>query len=156
MPHQIDTFPVQNESLAYGKKKSGDSSRRTSLTVRTPDPNTCAKCNLVVKENAVTNDQRVYHKECLTCDSCNRELYKMKKVQRDAATGNNYCEPCYADLFGPKCGKCNKPVNSYMLSTTYADKLYHKECFVCGRCKLSLANREFTKIGNLIICKNCL
>lgn len=145
---------MQTESLAYGKEID---SRRSSLSTKTPDPSQCAKCNLMVKEaDRVMNNNRAFHKECLTCDSCNTELFKMKRIQYDAATGNHYCEPCYADLFGPKCGKCNKPVTSYMLSATYADKLYHKECFVCGRCKLSLANREFTKIGNLIICKNCL
>ena len=154
MPHQIDTFPVQTESLVYGKQ---DDSRRTSISTKTPEPDSCPKCNLIVKENErVMYNQRAFHKQCLTCDSCKAALFKMKKIQYDTATGNHYCEPCYAELFGPKCSKCNKPVTSYQLSSTFADKIYHKECFVCGRCKLSLANREFTKIGNLVICKSCL
>ena len=79
----------------------------------------------------------------------------MKKVLSGPNDEGMYCEPCHTDMYGPKCPKCQETVTPYMLSTLYENKLYHKECFICQRCKRNLANEKFVKSGNLIICKKC-
>lgn len=124
----------------------------------------CVKCNLSVNEpDKITWEGRLYHKACFTCKSCKSELFRMKSVLKDQqqTIKNNecpdyYCEPCYADLFGPKCGKCHQAVHSYMLSNSYEGNVYHRECFVCARCKHNLANKQFSTVGKLMICRDCI
>jgi hypothetical protein len=150
-----------NNAQAHAMVESSE--RPTSKRASSGAASRCSKCRLGFSGNdeRFNYDNKSFHKECFTCDSCNSELYRMKKVMKYSSDDVNvnakyYCEPCYADLYGPKCGKCHTPVNTYMLSTSYDGKLYHKECFTCSRCKLNLgANRQFSKIGNLIICKDC-
>jgi hypothetical protein len=99
----------------------------------------CDKCfELIAKEKHIFND-KAYHRHCYVCDRCKTELYRMKKVHTDLNNQGMYCEPCFADMFGPKCAKCSQPVTPYMLSAIFEGKIYHKECFVCPRCKRSFA-----------------
>ena len=169
-PHQIETYPVQADSSRnipqqQQQHQQNQQQKQQQQQQQLPPEvlKTCAKCRneIGTEKERFVHDQRAYHKECLTCTVCKKELYRMKKIetgQQKSNTGETqyYCEPCYADLYAPRCGKCNKPVTQYMLSTKNADKIYHRECFVCGRCKKSLENKEFSKFGNLNVCKSCV
>lgn len=115
----------------------------------------CDRCHQFIDKDKYIFNFKSYHKKCYTCYRCNCELFRMKKVVNGLNEEGLYCEPCHTDMFGPKCPKCNETVTPYMLSTSYENKLYHKECFVCQRCRRSLANEKFVRSGNLIICKKC-
>jgi len=115
----------------------------------------CHRCHQYINKDKYLFNYNSYHKKCYTCFRCNSELFRMKKVLNGPNDVYLYCEPCHTDMFGPKCPKCNETVTPYMLSSVHENKLYHKECFVCQRCKRNLANEKFVKSGNLIICKKC-
>ena len=68
---------------------------------------------------------------------------------------STFCEPCYYKIFGEKCSKCLQPVPPYCFSVRHEDKIYHKECFLCVRCKKTLANKQVYRVGNVLICKSC-
>ena len=115
----------------------------------------CDRCHQFIDKDKYVFNYKSYHKKCYSCHRCNSELFRMKKVLNGMDGEGLYCEPCHTDMFGPKCPKCNETVTPYMLSTMYDNKLFHKECFVCQRCRRSLANEKFVRSGNLIICKKC-
>ena len=90
---------------------------------------TCHKCKRSINnatKDTFTFEDKFFHKDCYKCDKCNNELYKMKKVLLGPNGSGIYCEPCYYNLYGPKCVKCNHVIMPYMLSNKYNDKLYHK------------------------------
>ncbi|VDP29958.1 unnamed protein product, partial [Soboliphyme baturini] len=64
---------------------------------------------------------------CFVCTKCSKTLktgYQQKA----------YCAKCYAELFLPKCGRCQKvitDVNCY----TAMDKHWHEQCFACSKCQ---------------------
>lgn len=121
--------------------------------------NQCNRCNLIIKDKKEIFEFRAkkYHKSCLRCSKCNHELFFMKKILNDPNSDEKlYCEHCYTDIFSPKCAKCNQLVASYMLSTQHEDKIYHKECFFCQRCRKYVSNEQYFKAGKIILCRNCL
>lgn len=117
----------------------------------------CDKCNQFIDDNKekCTHNNQTFHKKCFRCAHCFTELIRMKKVLSSDKSKDFYCEPCYSKEFGPKCPKCSEPIASYMLTTSYENKLYHKECFVCQRCKKYMVNEQFHKTGKIILCRNC-
>ena len=125
----------------------------------TDSKDVCNMCRKQVKEKEkFIYEDNLYHQDCLTCNECQCKLYYMRKIFKnptDTFDENNYCEPCYYKLFGEKCFKCQQPVPPYCFSVRHEDKIYHKECFLCVRCKKSLANKQVYKVGNVLICKSC-
>jgi hypothetical protein len=117
--------------------------------------NYCYRCHQYIDRDKFVFNRKSFHKKCYTCYRCNSELFRMKRVLSGPNDDGIFCEPCHTDMYGPKCPKCNETVTPYMLSTFHENKLYHKECFICQRCKRNLANEKFIKSGNLIICKKC-
>jgi hypothetical protein len=115
----------------------------------------CFRCSQVIEKDGVTFNERDYHQTCYTCDVCGNELMRYKKTLTDKAGLGLYCEPCHIQKFAPKCNKCGQPIPPYMPGTQYEDKMYHKECFACSRCKKSLENKKFFKTGNLTVCEQC-
>lgn len=115
----------------------------------------CARCNEVIEKEGVTYADKDYHQICFKCDKCGTELVKMKKTLTDKENKALYCEPCFIQSFAPRCHKCGEPITPYLPGTVYEDHHYHKECFACGRCKKTLANKKFFKSGNLLICEQC-
>ena len=115
----------------------------------------CDKCDDPIVEDIYTFHRKNFHRQCFTCTRCNSELSCMKKVKRGHDGTGMYCEPCFSQKFGPKCPKCNETVTPYMLSSVFEDQVYHKECFVCQRCKKSLLKDKFYRTGNITICKSC-
>ena len=148
-----------NEPFIYNTKQSDSNSYlphiASSSGIEQTFADHCYKCFELVHRDKQTFNDKTYHKYCYICNRCQTELYRMKKVYADPTGEGLYCEPCYADMFGPKCAKCMQPVTPYMLSAVYEGQIYHKECFVCPRCKRSFAKEKMFKNGNLTICQNC-
>lgn len=115
----------------------------------------CFKCGKVIEKDGVTFNDRDYHQECYTCDTCGKQLVRMKKTLTDKVGLGLYCEPCFVDNFAPKCAKCSRPIPPYLPGTEFEGKSYHKECFACSRCKKSLVNQKFFKVGNITVCEHC-
>ncbi len=114
----------------------------------------CAKCQNPVVKDGISYAEKDYHQTCFKCDICSIELTKMKKIM-NGSQGNLYCEICFVKHLSPKCGKCNEPIPPQFPGTVYEDKIFHKSCFACARCKKTLANKKFFKAGKLLICEAC-
>ena len=119
----------------------------------------CAKCmNLVPKDvgNGISFGFNDYHVECFKCDQCKVNLTKMNKTYTDNNNqGLLFCEKCFSENYLPKCTKCVQPIMPQSPGIRYEEKMYHKECLLCGRCKKSLADKKFYKSGNLLVCDSC-
>lgn len=115
----------------------------------------CARCSNTIEQDGVTFADKDYHQHCFSCDNCQTDLTKMKKTLTDKSGNGLYCEPCFVQNFAPKCSKCGDPVPPHLPGTKYEDKIFHKECFACARCKRSLADKKFFKSGSILICQNC-
>jgi LIM domain-containing protein 2 len=115
----------------------------------------CAKCMRIIEKDGCTYGDKDYHQVCFTCVECQVELMKMKKTYRGKADDEIMCEPCFTEKYAPKCGKCSQSISPHIPGTKYEDKMYHLECLACGRCKKTLANKKFFKVGNIQICEAC-
>lgn len=114
----------------------------------------CIKCSNVIEKDGVTFADHDYHQGCFKCDKCGVELVKMKRTLTDK-NGLIYCEPCHLQEFAPKCGKCNMPITTTNPGVQVEDKVLHRECFLCARCKKTMANKRYFKSGNLVVCESC-
>ena len=115
----------------------------------------CGKCSNVIEKDGVSFSFKDYHRECFNCDKCGTNLTYMKRTLTDKENTSLFCEPCFNQNFLPRCSKCNNPITPHLPGTNYEDKAYHKECFTCGRCKRTLADKKFFKAGTILICENC-
>ena len=156
-----DFVPINTaENAPYASHKAYlDILEKSQKKTSEKQTGTCAKCKQAINcpKDGFTYMNRQYHKECVRCLSCKTQLFKLKKILQDP---NNqeamYCEQCYNVIFAPKCPKCAEPIASYMLTTRFEDKQYHKECFYCQRCKNSAANEQYFNTGHMILCRGCL
>ena len=70
--------------------------------------------------------------------------------------GNNYDEECYALFHAKRCAVCFKSLTETNVKfVVYDGKQYHKDCFVCFKCKKSLSGEKFYLVGENRICKDC-
>jgi LIM domain-containing protein 2 len=115
----------------------------------------CGKCKTVIEKDGYTFANRDYHEHCFTCVNCQTMLSKMKKAYRGKNDEEILCEPCFVDKYAPRCEKCGQPISPHLPGTKYEDKMYHRECLACARCKKTLANKKFFKSGNILICESC-
>lgn len=111
----------------------------------------CAGCYEPLIEGGVLYGEQTWHKECFTCFSCNSSLAsKAFSIHDD----NRYCMDCYAKFFAKQCEICITPIigGEYF---TLEDSNFHKECFKCSRCEISLANEGFVREGLELLCGSC-
>jgi hypothetical protein len=147
-----------NQTLS-NRSESPETYRSLDIPIKNFTEEVCSICKKSVKEKEkFIYEDNIYHQYCLTCNDCKCQLYRMRKIFKnphDNFDESNYCEPCFYKLFGEKCFKCQEPVPPYCFSVRYENKLYHKECFLCVRCKKSLAKDRVCQVGNVFICKSC-
>jgi len=114
----------------------------------------CLKCNGVISKGGIIYKEAPWHRECLVCSTCSRQLAGEKFTSQD---GKPYCAECFAQLFAKKCSRCNHPITG--LGTTkfisFEGRHWHNECFNCYKCMTNLVGRGFLVIGNEVICPDC-
>ena len=102
--------------------------------------NTCARCDQAILNDEVVALDDHWHKECLTCQSCSKNLYLAKggKVVQGPEDGMPYCARCYGRKFGDACAACKFPVNPGEIPVKALNKIFHKEHFCCVKCHKGL------------------
>jgi len=115
----------------------------------------CSRCSQLITAEGVSFAEKDFHQTCFKCDLCRNDLIRMKQVYTDQKGEGTYCSTCFINTFAPKCSKCSNPIAPHQMKTKYEEKYFHYECFLCNRCKKTLANKKFFKAGNLLICEAC-
>jgi hypothetical protein len=115
----------------------------------------CHKCSQIIVKEGVTFGQKDYHQSCFNCDMCKANLMRMKQIYTDKQGEGTFCSQCFMQAYSPKCSKCHNAIGPHQIATNYEEKAFHRECFLCARCKKPLANKKFFKAGNILICEDC-
>lgn len=66
-------------------------------------------------------------------------------ISKAGAVRAIFCHPCYAELYLPKCRKCDGPIERGAVTDRVGKVLgkYHSECFNCFKCSAKFPNGEF-------------
>lgn len=67
--------------------------------------------------------------------------------------GHPYCERCHLKLHKPKCKACRCPIPDIAVGALGGK--WHRECFVCERCRAPFANNLFFPLENKAFCVEC-
>lgn len=103
-----------------------------------------------------------FHRECFECFKCLTTLNETKEVKFyvDKESTKPCCVDCYAKLYCKKCLKCLMKIDPAQTGILYADKVFHRDCFCCHKCKTRLYQegkrlRFFKDDHNNPICEKC-
>ncbi|KAK2722982.1 four and a half LIM domains protein 5-like isoform X2 [Artemia franciscana] len=94
--------------------------------------------------------KKQWHDKCFVCEVCKTDFSNKSFLYKEK---NFYCQSCYHDKFAPKCQKCSKNILNEVLK--YDGGAYHKDCFVCHTCRLTLAGKKFMKHDGNLVCTDC-
>lgn len=83
---------------------------------------------------------------------CDVELHGKKFTNHNDTI---FCEECYIKFEAKKCHKCKESIGLGSIKVTLENKSWHKECFVCKRCKIDLKGEKYYLIDEDLFCKNC-
>lgn len=144
------------EYFTGGRNKFGDS--KSGPEVKGNDPESCPKCHRKVYEmDKVQLSSHCYHKQCLSCSHCLRQLDFTNYFDATARDGNIYCQNCYEVRYGVKghplslpdakkivensssckCPKCGGSVYEAEKVITSIGA-YHATCVRCATCSRAL------------------
>jgi len=121
------------------------------------------KCQkpIVGSEGGVRHRGKAYHRNCFLCAGCQQSLAERRfSVQN----GSPYCPDCFVEMFAERCSmtSCGKPIapgSEYLMvdqSDEGKDPLkFHKDCFRCTVCDVSLADTTFIQDNDGNFCEKC-
>lgn len=114
----------------------------------------CVKCNMVIDKGGITYKNTPWHRDCFTCNHCNKILAGEKFTSRDEKP---FCADCFGELFSKKCCRCFKPITAIggTKFISFEERHWHSECFVCYRCQVSLVGRGFLTDNAEVLCPDC-
>ena len=94
-----------------------------------------------------------WHKEHLCCSKCDTNISGKKLTHNEF--GDLLCESCF-DKTAVKCHKCKEPIGIGSKKITHKGVSWHKECFVCKRCREDLQSDRFFFIKGDLLCEECM
>lgn len=114
---------------------------------------------------------RQWHENCFCCCVCKMAIGTKSFIPREQEI---YCAGCYEEKFATRCIKCNKvrsagslPSERLVLTSssfaqvitsggvTYKNEPWHRECFTCTHCNITLAGQRFTSRDEKPYCAEC-
>ena len=117
------------------------------------DTKNCFTCGKPIISAGITYETRDYHPECFKCANCHKSL-----DNESILCANNlkpYCVSCNDQLFAKRCTKCRQIIPHDTRYTTFEDKPYHEQCFLCAKCHRQIGSKKFYKDQRGFICSNC-
>ncbi|CAG8503976.1 6128_t:CDS:2 [Funneliformis caledonium] len=130
------TTPPSSTSKKQGDNKNNESvegSHQQNLKPLTSNnkPNSldCAACGNLISGNMLTAMGKKWHPGHFACKQCGISLEHVAFFERD---GNPYCHLDYHELFSPKCGHCDTPIEGKSISAL--GKSWHPGHFFCREC----------------------
>ncbi|XP_058124586.1 four and a half LIM domains protein 2 isoform X4 [Anopheles ziemanni] len=93
---------------------------------------------------------RQWHEKCFCCCVCKTAIGTKSFIPREQEI---YCAGCYEEKYATRCIKCKKIITSG--GVTYKNEPWHRECFTCTNCQVSLAGQRFTSRDEKPYCADC-
>ncbi|XP_075164215.1 four and a half LIM domains protein limpet isoform X2 [Haematobia irritans] len=93
---------------------------------------------------------RQWHENCFCCCVCKTAIGTKSFIPREQEI---YCAGCYEEKFATRCIKCSKVITSG--GVTYKNEPWHRECFTCTHCNITLAGQRFTSRDEKPYCAEC-
>ncbi|XP_055909444.1 four and a half LIM domains protein 2 isoform X5 [Eupeodes corollae] len=93
---------------------------------------------------------RQWHEKCFCCCVCKTPIGTKSFIPREQEI---YCAGCYEEKFATRCIKCNKVITAG--GVTYKNEPWHRECFTCTNCNITLAGQRFTSRDEKPYCADC-
>ena len=94
-------------------------------------------------------DGKEFHRSCFNCFHCSKLLDSVY----GSKDGQYYCEDCYIQRFGKKCSDCGKVILGAGLK--FGNENYHRDCFKCWRCRVSLSQNAAHTMKGHPVCGDC-
>ncbi|XP_054723998.1 four and a half LIM domains protein 2-like [Uloborus diversus] len=112
----------------------------------------CDGCNQVFRAGTKKMEYKghQWHENCFTCSVCLTPIGTRSFIPRD---DDIYCITCFEEKFATRCTKCRRIINGG--GVTYRNEPWHRECFTCSHCAISLAGQRFTSRDEKPYCADC-
>ncbi|CAG8546024.1 10473_t:CDS:2, partial [Acaulospora morrowiae] len=111
-------------------QKSNDNTSQKSTNTSKPSSSiNCAACEKQINGNVLSALGKKWHPEHFTCAHCNIALEHVSFYEKD---GRPYCHLDYHELFSPRCGSCNTPIEGKCINAL--GKYWHPGHFFCREC----------------------
>jgi len=121
----------------------------------------CVVCKQTIRSRILRAAGEIFHPECFNCSNCGKNLDGVPFTQDESK--KPFCIACYQDLYSPKCEKCKKaiapePGQQEALRIIALEKSFHKACFTCKACEMSLSDKNSGgcyPVDSDLFCKRC-
>ncbi|KAG9298912.1 hypothetical protein G9A89_015934 [Geosiphon pyriformis] len=116
-----------------------------------PKPNiseVCVGCGQRISGNILTAMGKQWHPEHFACKQCKIPLEHVAFFEKN---GDPYCHLDYHELFSPRCGYCNTPIEGDCINAL--GKSWHNGHFFCRECGEPFVNGGFMVHDDFPYCK---
>jgi hypothetical protein len=112
----------------------------------------CDGCNEIFKAGTKKMEYKgkQWHESCFCCFKCKTSIGNKTFIPRE---NDIFCTDCFEERYATRCVKCSEVINAG--GVTYKNEPWHKECFNCNACGVSLAGVRFTTREDRPYCSTC-
>uniref|UniRef100_A0A0N5A3R6 Prickle-like protein 2 n=1 Tax=Parastrongyloides trichosuri TaxID=131310 RepID=A0A0N5A3R6_PARTI len=117
----------------------------------------CQTCNVSFKKNELaikTNrfgNNNFWHPKCFCCNHCDELLVDLVYYKYE---NNIYCGRHHAELFKPRCSKCDELIFSNEC-TEAEGYVWHMKHFICANCDCQLGGQKYLMRDDQPFCVPC-
>ncbi|XP_063719926.1 four and a half LIM domains protein 2-like isoform X2 [Symsagittifera roscoffensis] len=121
---------------------------------------TNTKCGKAITSGGVTYKKQPYHRQCLGCSECGKELAGQRFTLSED-TSLPLCAECFTSKHAKNCYECDTPITGISGGKYLAFEgfYWHRECFYCKSCGEKLEGINFLAEGTgkdtEILCQPC-
>ncbi|CAJ0750354.1 176_t:CDS:2 [Entrophospora sp. SA101] len=126
--NSIPTSPTSPKIYTSNNQPFNGSSRPSSSMYNVASIE-CAACNKSITGKVLSAMGKKWHPDHFTCTTCNTSLEHIAFFEQD---GLPYCHLDFHELFSPRCGYCNTPIEGQCI--TALGKSWHVGHFFCREC----------------------
>ncbi|CAB4398143.1 unnamed protein product [Rhizophagus irregularis] len=118
--------PLQNKNAGEPLTSLPSNNRQT---IRPTSSLHCASCGKAISGHVLSAMGKKWHPDHFVCKKCGITLEHVAFFEKD---GVPYCHLDFHELFSPKCGYCETPIEGQAINAL--GKSWHPEHFFCREC----------------------
>ncbi|CAG5866127.1 unnamed protein product [Menidia menidia] len=129
----------------------------------------CGLCRKALTRGGVAYQDQVWHRDCFLCWGCRAPLAGQPFVPQGGGPegggaegggpegGRPHCVRCFGRLYGQRCSGCRAAITGFGDSSyvSFQDLRWHRPCFKCSGCSVSLVGCSFYPDRDRILCRDC-